>query len=136
MLLDDEAFVLAEEALVFGVGALRGVSTTSGWGITPSADGVLIPDLSLIVMPFISEVEANCCRYLKFVGRDLPARRRLREEVGNFFSFSAAVCTLAWHAGGELIRLAWMQGCSLTRYSARGIGKHLPGPHARHQKVS
>lgn len=28
------------------------------------------------------------------------------ERVGNFFSFSAAVRTLAWRLGGELIRLA------------------------------
>lgn len=59
MLLDEEAFVLAEEALVLGVEVLRGDSTTSGWGITPSADGVLIPDRSLILLPFIREVGAK-----------------------------------------------------------------------------
>lgn len=43
------------------------------------------------------------------------------ERVGNFFSFSAAVRTLAWRLGGELIRLAWPQGCSLTQHIACGL---------------
>lgn len=79
---------MAEEALALGVEVLRGVSTTSGWGITPSADGVLIPDLSLIVMPFIRKVGANCCRDLEFAGRDPPARNlKSRGRWELFFLF-------------------------------------------------